>query len=150
LILGSAEVGASFGARAISHLEEISPTGIEAMGKCSNANPCVAVLLPTTAHVLKLKSPPARALIDGNVPVALGTDFNPNAYCVSMPLAMNLACCMFRMTMNEALVAATLNSAASINRSATHGSIEVGKRGDLVLLDAPAWEHLIYQMVSMF
>ncbi len=47
--------------------------------------PTVAVLLPTTAYVLRLEPPPARKLIDNAVPVALGTDFNPNAYCLSMP-----------------------------------------------------------------
>lgn len=45
------------------------------------------------------------------VPVALGTDFNPNAHCLTMPFVMNLACVTMRMTMNEALVAATINSA---------------------------------------
>ena len=60
------------------------------------------------------------------VPVALGSDFNPNAHCLSMPLVMNQACVLMRMTMNEVLVAATLNAAASLRRSETHGSLEVG------------------------
>jgi len=49
-----------------------------------------AVLLPTTAHLLRLPSPPARALIDAGAPVALASDFNPNAFCLDMPTAMNL------------------------------------------------------------
>ena len=114
--------------------------------RADNKDPCVAVLLPTTAHVLHLPSPPARAMIDSNVPVALGSDYNPNAHCLSMPLVMNLACCMFRMSMNESIVAATLNAAASLNKSSTHGSLEIGKRGDMVVIDAPSWEHIIYQM----
>lgn len=73
--------------------------------------PTVAVLLPTTAYILRLEPPPARKLIEGNVPVALGSDYNPNAHCMSMPNVMNLACVLMKMTMNEALVAATLNSA---------------------------------------
>jgi imidazolonepropionase len=106
----SAEMGASLGAVAISHLECISPEGIVAMQQRG----VVATLLPTTAYVLRIEPPPARKLIDAGVPCALGTDFNPNAHCLSMPHAMNLACVMMRMTVNEALVAATINSAGKL------------------------------------
>ncbi len=67
-------------ARAISHLEEISDNGIYAMSESGS----VAVILPTTAYILRLPSPPVRKMIESNVIVALGTDFNPNAYCLSM------------------------------------------------------------------
>jgi imidazolonepropionase len=67
-------------ARAISHLEEVSDEGIRAMAESGT----VAVVLPTTAYILRLPSPPVRKMISGNVVVALGTDFNPNAYCLSM------------------------------------------------------------------
>ena len=67
-------------ADAISHLEEISDEGIVAMAKSRS----VAVILPTTAYILRLKSPPVRQMIDQGVIVALGTDFNPNAFCLSM------------------------------------------------------------------
>ena len=50
------------------------------------------------------------------------------------------------MTMNEALVAGTLNAAASIGHSDMYGSLEVGKYGDMLLLDAPQWEHLFYRI----
>ena len=73
-------MGAELGARAISHLEEISDAGIEAMAKANS----VAVILPTTAYILRLKPPPVRKMIEAGVPVALGTDFNPNAFCTSM------------------------------------------------------------------
>jgi imidazolonepropionase len=69
------------------------------------------VLLPTTHYLLKLKDPPVREMINKGVICSLGSDFNPNAYCVSMPFVMNLACINYRMKPNEALVAATLNSA---------------------------------------
>lgn len=140
--IGGVEMGTDIGATAISHLEEISDEGIKRMAS-TNA---VAVILPTTAHILKLKLPPVRQMLEEGVIVALGTDFNPNAYCVSMITVMNLACIMFRMSMEESIVAATLNAAASIQKSNMHGSIEVGKWGDLVLFDAPRWEHVIYQM----
>jgi imidazolonepropionase len=106
------------------------------------------VLLPTTAYVLRIQPPPARRMIDGGVPVALGSDFNPNAHCLSMPFVMNLACVTMKMTMNEALVAATLNAAASLHESHDYGSIEVGKWADFVILKSPRWEHLIYELVD--
>ena len=142
--MGAGELGAELGALAISHLEEISPEGIRAMADHS----IFGVLLPTTAYVLRIKPPPARALIDGGVPVALGSDFNPNAHCMSMPFVMNLACTMMRLTLNEALVAATLNAAASMNKSGDFGSIEVGKFGNVLVLDHSDWRHLIYEMVD--
>ena len=108
----------------------------------------IATLLPTTAYVLRLEPPPARALISGGVAVALGSDFNPNAHCLSMPLTMNLACVLLKMTMAEALVAGTLNAAASIHRGGSHGSISRGKRGDFVVLNCRQWEDVIYQMAD--
>ena len=83
--------------------------------------PTVAVLLPTTAYILRLECPPARKFIDNLVPVALGSDYNPNAHCMSMAHVMNLACVTMKMTMNESLVAATLNSAGFYE--AVHGDM---------------------------
>ncbi|XP_041457895.1 probable imidazolonepropionase isoform X2 [Lytechinus variegatus] len=138
----AAELAASLGARAVSHLEEVSDAGIKSMAEAGS----VAVLLPTTAYILRLKPPPARKMISEGVPVALGSDFNPNAYCLSMPLTMHMACVTFRMSLEEVLVAATINAAKSIGRSATHGSLEPGKVADMLIINAPRWEHLIYQM----
>ena len=73
-------MGASLQAEAMSHLEEVSDAGIKAMSEAGT----VAVLLPTTAHILRLTPPPARKMIEAGVPVALGSDFNPNAFCNSM------------------------------------------------------------------
>ncbi|TRY69953.1 hypothetical protein TCAL_11550 [Tigriopus californicus] len=123
--LNSAEMGAELQAEAISHLEEISPQGIKAMALSGS----VAVILPTTAYILRLKSPPVRQMIDQGVVVALGSDFNPNAYCLAMPTVMHLACVNQRLSMDEALVAATINAAHSLGRGNTHG-----------------WEHLIYRL----
>jgi len=131
-------------ARAVSHLEKVSEEEILAMAK---KNVC-GVLLPTTAYVLRLEYPPARKMIENNVPIALGSDFNPNAHCMSMPFVMNLACVQMKMTMNESLVAATINSAYSMNRSQTHGSLEKGKYGDCVIIDFSNWEHIIYELVN--
>jgi len=139
--LGGAEMGAELKADAISHLEEISPQGIQAMARSGS----VAVILPTTAYILRLKHPPVRDMIKNDVIVALGTDFNPNAYCLSMATVMHLACVNLRMSLPEALAAATINAAHSLGRSATHGSIEVGKCADFIILNEKKWEHVVYQ-----
>ena len=73
-------MGAKLGALAISHLEEISDAGITAMAAAGS----VGVVLPTTAYILRLQPPPVRKMIENGMAVALGSDFNPNAYCVSM------------------------------------------------------------------
>lgn len=81
-------MGGRIGAEAISHLEEVSEAGMEAMAKAGTT----AVILPTTAYILRLPPPPVRKMMDKGVIVALGTDFNPNAFCLSM------------VTMNDNLV----------------------------------------------
>ncbi|ROT70703.1 hypothetical protein C7M84_011002 [Penaeus vannamei] len=103
----------------------------------------VGVLLPTTAHILRLPPPPARAMIDAGVPVALGTDFNPNAFCLSM---VHCPPAPAEAKLIEALTAATLHAAHSLRKAHAHGSIEPGKCADLVIVDAPRWEHLVYQL----
>lgn len=137
----AAELGAELGAAAISHLEEVSDAGIAAM---ATAKSC-AVLLPTTAYILRLKTPRARDMLDAGVIVALGSDFNPNAHCFSMPMVMHMACVTMRMSMAESLIAATINAAHALGRSTSHGSLEVGKEGNIIIINAPRWEHLIYQ-----
>lgn len=130
--MNAAELSGEIGARAISHLEEVSDDGIAAMATAQ----VVAVLLPTTAYVLRLKCPPARRMIDKGVAVALGSDFNPNAFCMSMPMVMNLACVTLRLTMPEALIGATLNAAAALGKSDRFGSIEIGKVADFIIVNA--------------
>lgn len=137
-------LAAEVGAAAVSHCERMTGEDIAAMASAST--PVVGVILPTTAYILRLDPPPARDMIDGGVPVALGSDFNPNAHCLSMPLVMHLACVLMRMTLAEALVAATINSAASLRRSDRIGSLEEGKAGDLVVVGAPSWESLVYEL----
>ncbi|XP_062850166.1 probable imidazolonepropionase [Trichomycterus rosablanca] len=142
--MNSAQLGEELGALAISHLEEVTDEGISAMARAKIS----AVLLPTTAYILRLPCPRARDMIDAGVIVALGSDFNPNAYCCSMPMVMHLACVTLKMSMPEALAAATINAAYALNCSHMHGSLEPGKQGDLLIINAPRWEHLIYQFGS--
>jgi len=93
-------MGASLKAEAISHLEEISSEGMESMARESS----IAVILPTTAYLLRLNPPPVRDLIDKGVAVALGTDFNPNAYCVSMVTDSPLFFGVFMLDSNILLI----------------------------------------------
>jgi len=141
---GCGELAGMLKCRAVSHLEHVSGEGISAMAASCTA----AVLLPTTAFVLRITPPPARKLIESGVPVALGSDFNPNAHSFSMPYVMNLACVTMKMSAEEALVASTLNAAYSMDMQETHGSLEIGKRADIALIDAARWEHIVYQFGS--
>ncbi|OMJ78587.1 hypothetical protein SteCoe_21567 [Stentor coeruleus] len=140
--LNSCVMGGNLGVRSISHLEYTSDEDIAAM---RDSKVC-AVLLPSTQYILHLPIPPVRKMIDEGVIVALGSDFNPNAWCYDMKFIMNLACVNYRMNMPEALVAATLNAAASIGRSHLYGSIEIGKKADLLVLNCANWEHIIYEI----
>lgn len=142
--MDSGVLGAKVGATAISHLEEVTKEEMDEMQKAE----ITAVLLPTTAYILRLTPPPARELIKRNVIVSIASDFNPNAHCMSMPFVMNLSCVLMRMTMNEALVAATLNAAASLKKSQDYGSLEPGKYGDCVIVDGALWEHIIYELAD--
>lgn len=140
--LNSVELGVRLKAKGVSHLEEISDSEIDLLSKSET----VGVLLPTTAVIMQLKRPPARKMLNAGCIVSLGSDFNPNAFCYAMPVIMNLACIDYRMSMNEALVASTINSAFSLGVEKTRGSIELGKQADLVILKTNRWENIIYQM----
>ncbi|KAF2352248.1 Imidazolonepropionase [Trinorchestia longiramus] len=140
--LGGAKMAGELKAEAVSHCEEVSTEGVEALASGGT----VAVLLPTTQLLLGLKAPPAREMIDKGVIVALGSDFNPNAHCLSMSTVLHLACVLLRMSPAEALTAATLNAAHSIRRSHRHGALQPGMVGDMVIIRAPRWEHLVYQL----
>jgi len=133
---GGSLVAAKVGARSADHLLHVAPRGIHAMKHAG----VVATLLPIAAFYLKLgRFAPARELIEGGVPVALATDLNPGGgFSPSMPFAMALACFGMRMTMEEALVASTINAAYSIDRHDRVGSFEVGKQLDAVIVNGDA------------
>jgi imidazolonepropionase len=133
---GGSTVAAAIGARSADHLI-FTPT--EAMPAMAQAG-VVATLLPCAAFYLKLgRFAPARAFIDAGVPVALATDVNPGGgFSPSMPFAMALACFSMGLTFEEALVAATMNAAYSLDRQESVGSLEPGKLMDAVLVDGDA------------
>jgi imidazolonepropionase len=133
---GGSLVAAEVGARSADHLLYVAPRGMQAMKDAG----VVATLLPIAAFYLKLGGyAPARELIAAGVPVALATDLNPGGgFSPSMPFAMSLACFSMRMTLEEALVASTINAAYAIDRHDRVGSLEVGKQADIVIVDGEA------------
>lgn len=129
--LGGAELAAEAGAVSADHLLHISDAGIQAMAEKG----VVATLLPLTAFSLKEPYAPARKIIDAGAPLALATDLNPGScFSGSIPLTFALACIYMNMSPEEALTAITLNGAAAVDRADITGSIEPGKRADMVLL----------------
>ncbi len=136
-----AELAAELGAVSADHLLHISPHG---MKKLLEAR-VVPVLLPGTAFTLNADYAPAREMIDLGLPVALGTDFNPGTCLIhSMFFIIALAVLKMRMTIEEALTAATLNAAAALGRAEQIGSLEPTKRADLVVLDLANYRQIPY------
>lgn len=130
--LGGAELAAEVGAVSADHLLHISDEGIRRMAEAG----VVATVLPLTAFALKEPYAPARKMIDEGCAVALATDLNPGScFSGSIPLTIALACIYMKMSVEEVITALTLNGAAAVGMAGEVGSIEAGKRGDLVVLE---------------
>jgi len=140
--MGASTLAGEVGAISADHLEKIDDAGIAAMKKAG----CVAVLLPACSWFLGVEYAPARRLIEADLPVAVATDYNPGSSMVeSLPLVMSVACTQMRLTPIEAVVAATANAAAAVNRHDRLGAIRVGMQADLVVLDVPTVERWLYE-----
>jgi imidazolonepropionase len=139
--LGGAELAGKLGAISADHLEHVSDDGIKAL----SSSGVVATLLPGVSFFLNHQYAPARKMMDAGVSVALASDFNPGS-CMSysMPMMMTIACTHMKMSPEESITASTLNGAAALNRSHEVGSIEVGKKADVVVLDIPNYKFLPY------
>jgi imidazolonepropionase len=143
---GGAGLAAELGAASADHLEyaeEEDLVGLAAAGT-------VAVLLPGAALMLREERvAPARRMVELGVPVALATDFNPGTCPIrSVPVVIGLACLRLGLSPAEALVAATINAACAIGLGDEVGSLEPGKRADLLVLDAPSYRHIPYQLAT--
>jgi imidazolonepropionase len=139
--LGGAELAADLGAVSADHLLFASVEGIKAMANKG----VIAVLLPAAAFSLMIgRYADARLMIDFGVPVALGTDFNPNCLVENMQLIIAFACHLMKLTSAEALTAATINAAHAIGMANEVGSLEVGKKADITVLDVPNHKFLGY------
>ena len=129
---GGSRVAAEVGARSADHLIFVDQPHARMLAERG----VVATLLPSAAFFLKLgRYAPARMLIENDVAVALASDLNPGGgFTPSMPFVMTLACFGMNLTLEEALVGATLNAAAAIDRADTIGSLETGKQLDAVIV----------------
>lgn len=139
--LGGAELSARLNCISSDHLMAASEEGIKMMAK----NNVIANLLPATSFNLNKSYANARKMIDLGVPIALSSDYNPGS-CPSenLQFVMQLGCIGLKMTPYEVLNAVTINAAYAVDRQDEIGSIEVGKKADLVVFDAPNIEYLMY------
>ncbi len=143
--LGGAGLAAELGVRSAEHLLAASEENLRAMGRSGS----IAVLLPATAYSLKKPYARGRDMIDWEVPVALATDCNPGScFCESVPFIFGLGVMNMNMSIEEALVASTLNAAYAVNRQHKVGSLEPGKQADFLVLDGETPTTLAYHVGS--
>jgi imidazolonepropionase len=141
--IGGAELAAELGAVSADHLLQASNEGIRQMSEAG----VVATLLPGTAFSLKEPYARGRFIIDNNCAVALATDFNPGScFTESIPLIFVLATLYMNITIEEAVTALTINGAAALGRQDTIGSIDVGKKGDMIVLEYPSYKFIPYHL----
>ena len=142
--LGGAELAAEVGAASAEHLIAVSDEGIARLAASDTA----AIILPGVSFFLMMdKRAPARRLIDAGAAVALATDFNPgSSHLSSMPFVLQLGVFTLGMTVEEAVNACTANAAFAVGRHGSVGSLEVGKKMDLVLCDIPGYVSLAYEL----
>jgi len=141
---GGAALAARYNALSADHIEFAGESGIQAMGNAGT----VGVLLPGAFYFLREeKLPPIAALRRHNVPIALATDSNPGSSpLLSILMAMNFACTLFRLTPEEALAGITRNGARALGMGETHGTIEAGKDADLAFWKVGSPGELAYAM----
>jgi imidazolonepropionase len=142
--LGGAALAARLGARSADHLEYLDEAGVAALKEAGT----VAVLLPGAFYFLReTKLPPIELLREAEVPIAIASDCNPGSSpAESLLLMLNMACTLFHMTPEEALTGVTRHAARALGWAATRGSLEVGKRADLVLWDIQHPAELAYHI----
>lgn len=143
---GSAKLAARYHALSVDHLEYLSQDGVEAMAKSGT----VAVLLPGAFYFLREKNlPPIKLLQENKIPIAIATDCNPGSSPVSsLLLIMNMACTLFRLTPEEALLAVTQHAAKALGLEKTHGTLTKGKAADFVVWKVRHPAELAYYLGS--
>ncbi|MEK6325531.1 MAG: imidazolonepropionase [Acidobacteriota bacterium] len=139
---GGAGLAGELGAATADHLEWIDDEGITALARKG----VIAVLLPGAVFNLGLtRYAPARAMIEAGVAIALATDFNPGSSPTpSMQMILSIACTQMQMSPAEAVTAATINGAYSLDCGARLGSLEPGKQADLVVFDCRDYRQIPY------
>ncbi len=139
--LGGAELAARTGAFSADHLLKASDEGIRQMAESG----VISTLLPATAFCLKEPFAPARKMIDSGCAVALASDLNPGScFTNNIPLLVALGCIYMGMTIEEVITALTINGAAAVARADTIGSLEPGKKADIIFLKFPSIHFMPY------
>lgn len=143
---GGVLAGVEVGAVSVDHLEYVGDKEIEAL-KNSDTIPTI---LPGAAFFLSLPNPPARKMIDAGLPVAVASDYNPGSSpSGNMNLMVALCCIQYKMTPEEAINAATINSAYAMGVSKTHGSISIGKQASVFITkEIPNYSFIPYSFGS--
>ena len=139
---GAARMAAGLNAVSVDHLDHLSEADIRWL----RGTRTIATLLPgSVLHLGSADYPPARRLVDGGVPVALATNFNPGSSpTLNMQVILSLACSQMRMTPAEAVTAATIHGAYAVGRGDQAGSLEVGKQADLAIMDVEDYREIPY------
>ncbi len=138
---GGASLAAEIGAISADHLLMSSDKGINEMARKG----VIGVMLPGTPFSLMQDNyAPARKMIDSGVPIALATDLNPNCWVENMQFMIQLGCFNMKMTPAEAVTAATFNAACAIGVNDTVGSLEEGKKADVIILGCPNHKSIPY------
>jgi imidazolonepropionase len=139
--LGGTELAVELSMSSADHLLQASDEGIKQLSQ-SNV---IATLLPATAFCLKEEYARARFMIDSGCAVALATDFNPGScFTNSIPLVIALAALNMRMSIEEIISALTINAAVAVGKEDKVGSIEIGKKADIIILEYPSIHFLPY------
>ncbi len=139
--VGAAALAAELDAASADHLDYAGYKDLEAMKRAGT----VAVLLPGVSFSMRLPYPDGREIWDTGVTVALATDCNPGtAWIETMPFVIALASLHLGLTPAEAVWAGTRGGALSL-RLDDRGHVTPGAVGDLVVLDAPTYQHIPYR-----
>ena len=143
---GGAALAAELGAATADHLEVTTPEGIATLRAAPNGRPVQPVLLPASVFALsRSEYPNARAMIEAGLAPVIASDFNPGSSpTTSMPFILTLAALYLRMLPAEAIVASTINAAASLNLAHQIGSLTPGKCADFVIHECTDYRELAY------
>jgi len=143
---GGIEAGVKCNAISVDHLEYISDKDIELLKNSKT----IPTILPGAQFFLQLPHPPVRKMIDAGLAVAIASDYNPGSSpSGNMNLMISLGCILYKMTAEETINAATINSACAMDLSKTHGSIAVGKAANLFITkEIPGYSFLPYSFGS--
>lgn len=140
--IGAVQVAVAHGALSVDHCEHIGKEEIDCLMKSET----MPTLLPSAAFFLGLPYQPARKMIDSGLPIALATDYNPGSSpSGSMQFILSLACIKLKMLPEEAIVAATINSAAAMDCSLSHGTLTKGKIANFIVTkELPSLHYMPY------